>query len=74
MLIRFVCFFKSELYHLVFFLGGGGGGRGLFFLQQLKLDIYKDFSESIYLFNHKKSFLQLLIAPIRLKISLVYIL
>ena len=42
-------------------------GRGCFF-QQLKLDIFRDLSESIY-FLTIKSFLQLLIVPIRLNIN-----
>ena len=67
MLIR-LDFFKLDTDHLVFFLGAGAG-----FFQQLKLDIFRDFSESIY-FLTIKSLLQLLIAPIRLNINQVYIL
>ena len=56
-------FLKLETDHLVFFLGAGAG-----FFQQFKLYIFRDFSESIYLLTIK-SFLQLLIAPIRLNIN-----
>ena len=56
-------FLKLETDHLVSFLGAGAG-----FFQQLKLDIFGDFSEIIY-FLTIKSFLQLLIAPIPLNIN-----
>ena len=62
MLIR-LDFIKLETGHLVFFLGAGA-----VFYQQLKLDIFRDFSESIY-FLPIKSFLQSLIAPIHLNIN-----
>ena len=60
MLIR-LDFLQIETDHLVNFWGAGAG----FFL---KLDTFRDFSESIY-FLTIKSFLQLLIAPIRLNIN-----
>ena len=47
----FVCFF-----FFFFFFWGGGGGRGADFFQQLKLDIFRDFSESIYLLTIKSHF------------------
>ena len=50
MLIR-LDFLKLETDHLVFFLGAGAG-----FFHQLKPDIFRDFSESIYFFNHKVIF------------------
>ena len=62
MLIRLE-FLKFETDHLVFFLGAGA-----VFFQQLKPDIFRDFSESIY-FLTIKSFLQLLIAPITWNIN-----
>ena len=62
MLIR-LDFLKLETDHLVFFIGAGAG-----FFQQLKLDIFIYFSESIY-FLPIKSFLQLLMAPIHLNIN-----
>ena len=64
LLLYLVDFLKLETYHLVFFLGAGAD-----FFQQLKPDILRDFSESIYFFNHKKSFLQMLIAPRLLNIN-----
>ena len=64
MLIRLVFFFKLETDHLVFFFGAGAD-----FFQQLKPDIFRDFSESIFFFNHKKSVLHLLIATICLNIN-----
>ena len=62
MLIR-LDFIKLETDHLVFFLGAGAG-----FFQQLKLDIFRDYSESIY-FLPTRSFFKLLIAPIHLNIN-----
>ena len=62
MLIR-LDFLQLETDHLVNFWGAGAG-----FFQQLKLYTFRDFSESIY-FLTIKSFLQLLIAPIRLNIN-----
>ena len=50
MLIRLDCL-KLETDHLVFFFGAGAG-----FFQQLKLDTFRDFSESIYLLTHKVIF------------------
>ena len=56
MLIR-LDFLKLETYHLVFFLFfWGGGGAGADFFQQLKLDIFRDFSESIYFLTIKVIF------------------
>ena len=51
LLLYLVDFLKLETYHLVFFLGAGAD-----FFQQLKPDILRDFSESIYFFNHKSHF------------------
>ena len=50
MLIR-LDFLKLETGHLVFFLGAGAD-----FFQQLKLDIFRDFSESIYFLTIKSHF------------------
>ena len=44
-------FLKLETDHLVFFWGAGAD-----FFQQLKLDIFRDFSERFYFFNHKSHF------------------
>ena len=63
MLIR-LDFLKLETDHFGFLFGG----RGCFFSQQLKLDIFRDFSENIY-FLTIMSFLQLLIAPITWNIN-----
>ena len=60
MLIR-LDFLKLETDHLFW-------GAGADFFQQLNLNIFRDLSVSIF-FNHKKSFLQLLIATIRLNIN-----
>ena len=56
-------FFKIRDIPFGFLFGGRAG-----FFQQLKLDIFRDFSESIF-FNHKKSFIHLLIATICLNIN-----
>ena len=76
MLIRLLDFFliRDRPFDFFFFVEGGGVA-GADFCQQLKLDIFRDFSECIYFLTIKKSFLQLLlIAAIRLNINKVYIL
>ena len=50
MLIR-LDFLKLETGHLFFFLGAGAD-----LFQQLKLDIFRDFSESIYFLTIKSNF------------------
>ena len=44
-------FLKLETDHLVFFWGAGAD-----FFQQLKLDVFRDFSESIYFLTTKSHF------------------
>ena len=51
MLIRLDFFFKLKADHLVFFLGAGAD-----FFQQLKLDLFREFSESIYFLIIKNHF------------------
>ena len=66
MLIR-LDFLKLETDHFVFSLGARAD-----FFHQLKLDFFRDLSESIYFFNHKKSFLHLRIATICLNIGKIH--
>ena len=62
MLIR-LDFLKLDTDHWVFFWGAGAD-----FFQQVKLNILETLVKA-FIFSHKKSFLQLLIATIRLNIN-----